>query len=340
MKILLLAGGHSNEREVSLATGGAIYNSLIRQDHKVFAIDPATSKSLISRDGKYLYADSPDLVKVESNISPDVRSLVNTISSPGFDDIDIIYLALHGGGGENGTIQSLLELSGKKYTGSGMTASAISMDKAVSKRLMASEDIKTPQWAIYHMSHDHIDERMEIDIIHKCRFPIIVKPNDGGSTVGLSKVNEESELHPALLKATESTSSILIEEFIDGRELTVAVLDGKPLPIVEIIPQNELYDYEAKYTKGKSEYRIPTEIDETIRCDIKKDAVKIYNMIGASGVARIDFVMDRNNEFYCLELNTLPGMTDLSLVPMAAREAGIDFDELIARIIKSAESGL
>ena len=339
MKILLLAGGHSNEREVSLATGKAIYNSLVRQEHKVFAIDPATSKSLITRDGKYLDVDSSELIKIESNNPPDIRALVNTISSPGFDDIDIVYLALHGGEGENGTIQSLLELSGKKYTGSGMTASAIAMDKAVSKRLMASENIKTPQWAVYHMLHDHIDERMEIDIIHKCHLPIIVKPNDGGSTVGLSKVNEESELHLALLKATENTSSILIEEFIAGRELTVSILDGKPLPIVEIIPQNELYDYEAKYTKGKSEYRIPIEIDETIRCDIKKDAVKIYNMIGASGVARVDFIMDEKNEFYCLELNTLPGMTDLSLVPMAAKEAGIDFDELIARIVKSAESG-
>ena len=339
MKILLLAGCHSNEREVSLATGRAIYNSLVRQEHKVFAIDPATSKSLIARDGKFMDSDSPELVKMESNSSPDVRALVNTISSPGFDDIDIVFLALHGGEGENGTIQCLLELSGKKYTGSGMTASAIAMDKAVSKRLMASENIKTPQWAVYHMAHDNIDERMEIDITHKCRLPIIVKPNDGGSTVGLSKVNEESELHPALLKATESTSSILVEEFIEGRELTVAVLDGKPLPIVEIISQNELYDYEAKYTKGKSEYKVPTEIDETIRCDIKKAAVKIYNMIGASGVARVDFILDKNNEFYCLELNTLPGMTDLSLVPMAAREAGIDFDELIARIIKSAESG-
>lgn len=340
MKILLLAGGRSNERDVSLATGEAIYNSLIKQEHKVFAIDPATSKSLITRDGKFLDSNSSDMVKIEPNSNHDIRTLVNTISSPGFDDIDIVFLALHGGEGENGTIQSLLELANKKYTGSGKTASVIAMDKAISKRLMASENIKTPSWAVYHMLHDHIDERMETDIIHKFHLPFIVKPNDGGSTVGLSKVNEEHDLHPALLKATESTSSILIEEFIEGRELTVAVLDGKPLPMVEVIPLNELYDYEAKYTEGKSEYKVNPEIDETLRIGMEQAAVKIFNMIGASGVTRIDFILDKNNEFYCLELNTLPGMTDLSLVPMAAKEAGIDFDELIARIIKSAKLGI
>ncbi len=336
MKILLLAGGNSNEREVSLTTGQAIYESLMNQEHTVFAIDPATNKSLVGNDGQYLDFTANEDLKLNSNGKVDVRTIVTTISSPGFQDIDVVYLALHGGIGENGTMQCLLELAGKKYTGSGMTASAIAMDKAITKKLMMAENIKTPNWSVYHLRHDHIDDRLVTEISHKFHCPIIVKPNDGGSTVGLSKVNDEKDLLAALKKAGISTSSILVEEFIQGREVTVSILDGKAFPVVEIKPHNELYDYESKYTKGKSDYIVPAKINKDLTQELQKAALKAYNIIGATGIARVDFILDENNEFYCLEINTLPGMTELSLVPMAAKAAGISFDELLMQIIKSA----
>jgi len=336
MKILLLAGGDSSEREVSLASGLAIYESLRRQKHTIFAIDPINGKSLLGSDGSFLAASPDNNGRTAVAIKTDTRALTSAITSPGFKDVEVVFIALHGGSGENGSIQCLLELAGKKFTGSNMTASAIAMNKAVAKRLFASEDILTPKWKLYRMSPDADTHAIGHDISEDFQFPVIVKPNDSGSTVGLTKAKHYNELRPALIKAAEESPDILVEEFIDGRELTVAVLDGQPLPVVEIVPSNELYDYEAKYTKGKSRYVAPAEIDPTIAAAISEAAVKATAVIGASGLIRVDFILDENNRCYCLELNTLPGMTELSLAPMAAGAAGIGFDQLIDRMIKSS----
>jgi len=246
MKILLLAGGESSEREVSLASGIAIYESLKKQGHRVFVIDPQNGKSLLSSDGKFLAVSPNSTSKTAILTRTDTRALVNAIASPGFKDVDVVFIALHGGHGENGSCQCLLNLAGKKFTGSDMTASAIAMNKAVSKRLFKSADIPTPKWKFYRLSEHDITSKLTDEIADDLAFPLIIKPNDSGSTIGLSKVNAYNEIRPAIIKALKESHDILVEEYISGREITVAVLDGAPLPLVEIIPSNELYDYEGK----------------------------------------------------------------------------------------------
>lgn len=336
MKVLLLAGGDSSERSVSLDSGKAVYEALKRLDHIVYAIDAATGKSLLNSDGTFIEYDSIDASKVNTPAKPSSWSLTTSLGSPAFQDIDVVFIALHGGSGEDGMLQCLLELSGKKYTGSNMAASAIAMDKAVSKRLCLSENIKTPEFSIYRLRHQKVDERMVHEIANRFEFPLIVKPNNAGSTIGLSKVNDESQLHNALDKALLESTNVLVEKYISGNEITAAVFDGKPFPLVEIKPKNELYDFEAKYIKGKSDYFVPADINKELTKTIQQAAVKIYNLIGCSGLARVDFILDENNDFHFLEINSLPGMTQLSLAPMAAAAADIGFDQLISDIIKSA----
>ncbi|MFQ5499266.1 MAG: D-alanine--D-alanine ligase [Candidatus Zixiibacteriota bacterium] len=340
MKVLLLAGGTSGEREVSLASGEAVHSSLRRQGHMVFAIDPASGKSLLGSDGKFLTssATQSDLGSVVSTPRASVaRHLSRTLGSPGFQDIDVVFVALHGGSGEDGSIQCLVDLAGKKFTGSGMAASAIAMDKALAKRLFESESIPTPEWGLFRLRSRQIDDRLVDEINSRFDLPFIVKPNNSGSTLGVTKVTAESGLRDALKTALAESTSILVEEFIDGRELTVSVLDGQALPVVEIIPSNELYDYEAKYSKGRSQYLAPADLDDAMAVRLQESAVRAYNVIGADGLARIDFIYDEAaDRFFCLELNCLPGMTELSLSPMAAQAAGITFDRLVERMLKSA----
>lgn len=339
MKILLLAGGDSNEREVSLASGKAIYEALLRLDHKVFVVDPATGKSLIASDGRFMDFQNSEGDKITAGLRTDIRQLVNTIASPGFDDIEVVYLALHGGYGENGTLQCLLEIAGKKFTGSNMTASAIAMDKTVSKTLFESVEVATPHGLLYRLHGQTIDDRLVHDIAAKFHFPVIVKPNDGGSTIGLTKVKDESGLQEALCAACKESTDLLIEDYVSGREMTVAVVNGKAFSIVEIKPKSGLYDYASKYTRGESEYFAPADISEKLSLAIRDAAVKAFNVIGAWGLARVDFMLCERNGFYCLELNTLPGMTELSLAPMSTNASGMEFDELVSQVLKAAITG-
>lgn len=335
MKILLLAGGDSNERDVSLASGTAVYDSLKRQDHTVFAIDLQSGKSLIGSDGKFLGAPTAEDSKTTNPTKTDTRALTNALTSPGFRDVEVVFVALHGGAGENGSIQCLLELSGKRYTGSNLVASAMAMNKAITKRLFSSVGIPTPDWELYRVNNNDKAD-LESRIVERFEFPIIVKPNDSGSTIGLSKVDDKSKLPEAIELTHLESSDILVEEYIAGRELTVSVIDGEALPVVEIIPKGDLYDYEAKYTKGRSDYIAPADIDAEIAEELSIAAVKAYDVLGAAGLTRVDFMMAKDNSLYCLELNTLPGMTELSLAPMAAAAKGISFDKLVDRIIQSA----
>lgn len=336
MKVLLLAGGDSSERSVSLGSGKAVYEALSRLGHKVYAIDPSTGRSLLASDGTFVEYKANGSATTTPAPKSKTWSLATALGSPGFTDIDVVFITLHGGSGENGKIQCLLDLAGKSYTGSNMAASAIAMDKAVAKRLCITEGIKTPDWALYRLRGRKIDERLLHEIGHRFHFPVIVKPNDGGSTIGLSKVDSEAELPVALEKGVGESSDVLVEEYVQGREITASVLDGKPLPLVEIKPKNELYDFEAKYTPGKSDYIVPAPIDDELSESIQRAAVKIYSVVGATGLVRVDFILDENNDYYFLELNTLPGMTELSLAPMAASAVGIGFDDLIAKLIESA----
>ena len=336
MKVLLLAGGDSGEREVSLDSGAAIYDSLKRLGHTVYAIDPASGKSLLTSDGKFLSGSSTAGATAAAPVQRGAMALAKTLVTPAFDDIKVVFLALHGGTGENGSIQNLLELAGMPFTGSDMTGSTVAMHKEMSKRLFKSEGINTPKWKTFRVKDNGISRDIVNEISSFFEFPVIVKPNDSGSTLGLSRVEKREELADAFQKTLKESKIVLVEEYISGRELTVPVLDNRVFPVIEIIPESGLYDYEAKYTKGRSQYVVPAEISNKLSDKMKSTAKQVYDILGAAGLARIDFILAKGNKYHCLELNTLPGMTELSLAPMAAQAEGVSFDQLIELLIKSA----
>ena len=240
--------------------------------------------------------------------------------------VDLVFLGLHGNIGENGTIQGFLDALGIIYTGSGPLSSAICMDKNISKIIAKNNGIMTPKWNLCNTAiHDA-----------KMNYPVIVKPNGQGSTVGLQIAHNESELKPALEYAFNYDNSVLVEEYIKGRELTVMLIDGKAQPVCEIIPSHEFYDYECKYTAGMSKYICPAEIDDNISNYVKKISENLFDLLKCENYSRADFRMDDQNKFWFLEMNTLPGMTDTSLAPMSALAAGISFNELIDKIVMHA----
>lgn len=335
MKILLLAGGDSSENQVSLASGKAVYASLERLGHEVIAMDPASGRLLTDSDNRFIEADT-STGRVPTRTRTDTTALVASLGQPEIREAEVVFIALHGGSGENGSIQNLLDLAGYHYTGSGMLASAVAMNKSLTKRLAESMGLTTPAWRQYRLGPDHDSRGMMDEIEHQFSFPVIVKPNNSGSTVGLTRVDDADGLPGAIVTAEQESSDILVEQYIAGREITAAVLDGRTFPLVEIKPRNQLYDYEAKYTRGKSEYICPAQLDEALAERIRTAAADVYRIIEASGLARVDFILSGQNEFYFLELNTLPGMTELSLAPMAAGADGLSFDQLISLMVKSA----
>jgi D-alanine-D-alanine ligase len=335
VKVLVLVGGDSNERAVSLNSGAAICKALLSLGHEVRALDTGTGQSLIDASGRLLLEGGKAPYDVASVAVYQPGTLVTSFTSD-YRDVDVVFLALHGGKGENGTIQNLLELAGKKYTGSGMAASAVAMDKALAKRLMVAAGVPVPEGLMFRLSSDLTIEQVARTIEESLPLPLIVKPNDGGSTIGLTKVTEKSQILEAVRQCAQHSREVLAERFISGRELTVTVFDGRPYPIVEIRPKGGLYDYEAKYTKGKSEYIAPAELPTETARQIQQAAAAVFEAIGCRGLARVDFILEPDGHFYCLEINTLPGMTALSLAPMAFKCEGIEFDKLVTMIIESA----
>ena len=239
-------------------------------------------------------------------------------------DCDIIFNALHGGIGENGEVQNWMEKNNIKFTGSDSSSSSICMDKDKTKKILDREKIKTPSWEILNSTN----EKTNIDL------PLIVKPNDEGSTFGLRKVTKESDLISAINNARGNGKKVLVEEFIQGRELTVTILDNKAYPIIEIKPVNLLYDYECKYSKGMAKFICPAILDFDMEKRIKSDTEKIFKILGCSVYGRADYILDKNNKHYFLEMNTLPGMTTTSLVPKSVAKVGLSFNQLIEKIIK------
>jgi len=296
MKIGVLYGGSSTEREVSLNSGKAISAACTELGHDVLELD----------------------------LVGDIKSLILDLLS-----VDIVFNGLHGGDGENGVIPGFLKSLGVRYTGSGNESSAICMDKRVSKALVHRKDILTPNW-ISLGKDEHIPTSDEL------KFPVVVKPNDQGSTIGLTVVQDNSGLSKAIELARQYANVVLIEEFIAGREITVAVIGDKSYPIVEIVPTHDLYDYECKYTKGMTEYFCPAELPENMTKAIQESSVKIHKILGCRHYSRVDFRLDENGGVWFLEVNTLPGMTETSLVPKAAGAAGLSFSDLIQTLINEA----
>ena len=296
MKIGVLFGGASQEREVSLESGKAISVACKSLGHDVVELDPING----------------------------IDSLFSDI-----EPLDLIFNGLHGGDGENGVIQGFLQSIGKRFTGSQNESSAICMDKRVSKALVHRKKILTPNWI-------SIDKEEEIPMDHGIKYPLIVKPNDQGSTIGLTIVKNDKELKGAVNLARKFTSIVLVEAFVSGREITVTIIGNKAYPIVEIMPSNDLYDYECKYTKGMTSYLCPADLTNELTLKIQNIALNIYKLLGCRHYSRVDFILDEELTPWFLEVNTLPGMTETSLIPKSVHAAGMDFKMLIKTIIEES----
>ncbi len=298
--IVILSGGFSEEAKISQASSREIEKTLLGCDKNITIIDPVEYKS---------YSEMIFTIK---KLNP-----------------DLVFNGLHGAEGENGMIQSLLTLENIPYTGSAQRASAIAMDKYISGILAEYTNAKIPKRRLIYKNYEY-DFYF---IVQHIGFPMVVKPNDSGSSVGISIINDKKDLEAATKLAFRYSEKIIIEQFITGRELTVTILGSEVLPVVEIIPKDGWYDYTNKYSKGNTFYDVPAKLTYDEERNIKRQALEIFNLFGCEVYGRVDFRYD-GNDFYFLEVNTLPGMTPLSLTPMAAKEAGLDFKELLLTIIE------
>ena len=324
--IAVLLGGVSEEREVSKSSGKSVYEALENSDYKVKLIDPAYGAK---------QPDEPESFFTENNFSGiSTENYISCINSDLFNDVDLAFIALHGKWGEDGIIQSLLELKNIAYTGAGVLSSSLSMDKSMSKVMFRHFDVKTPKWFLVEKESLNF-ENIKSKIEKFFGFPCIIKPNDQGSTIGLSICRGNFEVSRAIETALKFSDKVLVEEYIKGREMAVGVLEQQALPIVEIKPKHLIYDYECKYTDGMSEYIVPAEIPENITNHLNHQALLAFNSLGCKSLGRVDFILDKDNNTYCLEVNTLPGLTSHSLLPKGAAAEGIEFPELIDRIIKN-----
>ncbi len=332
MKIAVIMGGVSSEREVSLTSGMAILKAVQSLGHDGIGMDTAMGKdNLITPGSTGIHAQPPSLEQLRQlPAAQQGHILLDAVRFLSEQKTDLVFNGLHGGLGENGAIQSLLEIAGLKYTGSGPLASALAMNKMMAKRQFESVGVLTPAYLFFKKSTDYSAFKKKTE--SKFKLPVVVKPNEEGSTVGLTIVREWKELEDAWIKAS-ALGDVLVEMFIDGREITVAVLGEEALPVIEIIPEGGFYDYEHKYQKGRTSYVCPADILKSMADKVKKFAVMAYQSLGCSGYARVDFRLGLDDRFYCLEVNTLPGMTETSLVPKAALANGMDFNSLISRII-------
>lgn len=319
MRVLVLMGGMSTEREVSLSTGHAVAEGLEEAGRTVsiYDLDPGAG-----------------------------RGIVDLITSRMLEECDVVFIALHGGEGEDGRIQALFDLIGKPYTGSGVRASSICMDKAISKMIMERIGVPTPAWELLGSEID--GEGASAAVKRLGGLPTVVKPVDQGSTIGITIVEKPEDLDGAIRLAREYSPNVLLEKYIEGRELSVPVIEDEIYPVVEIKPKDGFYDYERKYTKGMTLYDCPADVPEDVCRRIESEALKAYRVIGCEGVARVDLRLGDDGVPYFLEVNTIPGMTETSLVPMGAAARGMSFSRLVDRIalyalkkadLKSPESG-
>ncbi len=337
MKICVLLGGTSAEREISLLSGYGMARALANRGYEVTLLDPVTSDHAMQID---------EFQATPASVHPPSReelgkygeggTMLENLMSDSVREADVIVLGLHGVPGEDGLVQSVLELLGKCYTGSDSRSSALCIDKHYTKIILESVGIEVPKGIIVSKSA-HPQERHAAWALANAEFgvPMVIKPNDQGSTVGLTIVKDDSEdaFQRGVELALEYSGKALIEEFIEGRELTVGILGNEALPIVEITTEGGFYDYHHKYTTGMSFHVCPADLPSDITDGIQAAALRAFEACGCRGYGRVDFRLRPDGKFFCLEINTLPGMTELSLLPDAAKAAGISFDELCERIL-------
>lgn len=343
MKIVVLAGGLSPERNVSLSSGAMVSEALREQGHQVALVDLFFGTEGVEGPAEALYdAPVPQAFKRIGRQAPDLaqvraarRDRSPSAIGPGVLELcagaDVVYLALHGACGEDGRIQAALDLLGVPYTGSGCLASAIAMDKDLTKRVVAPLGVKTPAWMLVE------SDGMDIDAVcAQAKLPCVVKPDDSGSSIGVSIANDEAELRAALKAAANEGSRILIEQYICGREVQIGILGDKALPSIEIIPAEGFYDYRNKYQPGAAREITPAEIPAETEQRLADAALTVFHALNLSAYSRADFILDAEGELWFLEINTLPGMTPTSLVPQEAAAVGISYSELCEQIIAAA----
>jgi len=332
MKIAVLFGGTSEERDVSIASAAQIIPALRNLGHEVIAVDTATGRLAGSVEQRMLTSGVGPEPPSQSALANMKKSpLVLTTNASDIGSVDVVFLALHGGTGEDGHVQAVLDLAGLAYTGSNHTASATAMDKDLSKRLFRAAGVPTADWLMAPVAAPEVRRALG--------WPVVVKPNKQGSTVGLSIVRRDQDLSAALELARRFDDEVMIERFVPGRELTVAILEGQALPVGEIITKGEVFDYEAKYQKGAAREIFPADLEPQTAARLQELALRAHRALKLGVYSRIDFRMDPGGGFWCLEANSLPGMTSGSLLPQAARAAGIGFPALCERICRAALAG-
>lgn len=336
MKIVVLAGGYSHEREVSLSSGSLIANALMENGHDVILLDLyfGTNEASTFDDAHKLLSKDRYEYKVKRQI-PDLKALkaqkdkpeemIGENVIPIAQSADLVFLSLHGELGENGQLQAVFDLYDITYTGTGYLGSAIAMNKLLSKEIMSAQGILTPDWEVVEQG-----DTPQSDV------PCVVKPNESGSSIGVTIVDNEHDLTKAVEDALQYSSSVLIEEKIEGREFSIGVLEDTPLPAIEIIPKTGFYDYENKYQEGATIEICPAELDETIAKRMQSIALDVFKALRLEYYARIDFMVSAEGDIYCIEANTLPGMTPTSLFPQEAAASGMDYNSLCNKLAQIA----
>lgn len=336
MNIIVLAGGNSTEREVSIASGQGVCKALRERNHKAVLLDPyfgASQKEENLFPTEYDVDKAADAMREMSSKLEETMKTRKGFFGPNVLEIckeaDIVFLALHGANGEDGKVQSVLDLMGIKYTGSGPLSSGMAMDKGITKMVFEAKGVPTPKGITLEKgkcSSQLADYGMG--------FPVIVKPCCGGSSVGVCIANNQTEYQAALLEAFSYENEVVVEQFITGREFSVAVVDGKAYPVIEIAPLQGFYDYKNKYQAGSCVETCPADLSSALTKEMQKYAEMGYKALNLQAYARLDFLMGDEGNMYCLEANTLPGMTPTSLIPQEAKAIGMDYPQLCEKLIE------
>lgn len=343
MKIVVLAGGLSPERNVSLSSGTKIAGALRGLGHQVALVDMFFGlEDYPGLTGEELYQAAPPARWGRvGREAPDLQAIRESRKWSGKGDFgpgvlelcreaDVVFLAFHGQCGEDGRVQAAFDLMGIPYTGAGYLANAIAMDKDLTKRLV-KELVSTPEWTYAAYTEKDVDS-----LTSKTRIPCVVKPVDSGSSIGVTIVRDKKELRSALLEGLKHGGRCVLEQFIAGREITVGILDGKALPPVEIIPREGFYDYENKYQAGATEEVCPAPLTPEQIAEVSRATEQVFEVLGLTVYSRADYILDEEGTFWFLEINTLPGMTPTSLLPQEAAAVGLDYAGLCQHIIDSS----
>jgi D-alanine-D-alanine ligase len=329
MRVAVLFGGTSAERDVSIASGAQVIKALREAGHEVIAVDTARGVLGAGEEQRLLTAGVAPTPPDESSLAmirPGATAPLPASSE--MRDVDVVFLTLHGGTGEDGTIQALLDLTGIPYVGSGHSASATAMDKDLSKRLFRAAGIPTPEWLMAPVDPHAVQAQLG--------YPLVVKPNKQGSTVGLTVVKAPEHLDAAIEEAFRHDDEVMLESYVAGRELTCGILADQPLAVGEIVAPGEVFDYQSKYQQGGAEEIFPASLTDDQTRTVQELALRAHRALKLEHFSRVDFRMDEQGTIWCLEVNTLPGMTRTSLLPQSAQAAGISFPELCDRICRLA----